>query len=84
MALAEGDFIRLESLNDDEKDEYPHGWNLAMDQYIGKITKIISIIPCMDGSFDEEDEYYLECDNGRFMWSSIHLTKVEPQKVQIF
>ena len=55
-----------------------------MDQYIGKITKIISIIPCMDGSFDEEDEYYLECDNGHFMWSSIHLTKVEPQKVQLF
>ena len=53
MALAEGDFIRLEPLDDDEKDEYPHGWDLAMDQYIGKITKIISIIPCMDGSFDE-------------------------------
>jgi len=38
----------------------------------------------MDGSFDEEDEYYLECDNGRFVWSNIHLTKVEPQKVQLF
>ena len=32
MALAEGDFIRLESLDDDEKDEYSYGWNLAMDQ----------------------------------------------------
>ena len=83
MTLTEGDFIRLEPLDDDEKDEYPHGWNLAMDQYLGKITKILDIVPCISEPH-EEDEYYLECDNGRFIWSSIHLTKVEPQKVHLF
>lgn len=82
MTLVEGDFIRINLLNDNEKNEYPHGWDLAMDQYLGKITKIISIIPCMYEP--EEDEYYLECDDGYFTWSNIHLTKIEPQKVQLF
>lgn len=83
MNLVEGDIVRIEPLDNDEKNEYPHGWNLKMDQYLGETTKILSIVS-YSGEPSEEDEYYLECDDCEFMWSCIHLTKVEPQKLQLF
>ena len=52
-------------------------------QNLGETTKILSIVS-YSGEPSEEDEYYLECDDGEFMWSCIHLIKVEPQKLQLF
>lgn len=55
-----------------------------MDNYVGEITTILRIIPGSINQSSAFTEYYLECDNRQFAWSNIHLTKVEPQKVQLF
>ena len=84
MNLHVGDKVQIEPLTDHQKESYPHYWSSFMDDYIGKITTILRIIPSCVNHSSEFTEYYLECDNRQFAWSNIHLTKVEPQKVQLF
>ena len=49
-----------------------------MNDYIGYKTKITSI-------YDKRrDGYRLECDNGQFVWSGIHLKLVPHTKMNLF
>lgn len=84
MNLYVGDKVQIDPLTDIQKEFYPHYWSSFMDDYIGEITTILRIIPGSINQSSAFTEYYLECDNRQFTWSNIHLTKIEPQKVQLF
>lgn len=78
MSLQVGDTVIIEPLVEREIQSYIFGFNSIMNDYIGYKTKITSI-------YDKHsDGYRLECDNGQFVWSGIHLKLVPHTKMNLF
>ena len=82
MELKVGDYVRIEPLSDEEKQNYPFGWASRdynrydnMDNYIGNVTKITRI---------SNTRYYLECDNSRYKWSASHLKPITKSNIMLF
>lgn len=83
MKLEVGDYVRIEPLSDEEKQNYRFGWVYShsdpyrnMDQFVGKVTRISRV----EGKF----RYYLECDGGQYMWSSSHLKRITTSDIMLF
>ena len=83
MKLEVGDYVRIEPLSDEEKQNYRFGWVYShsdpyrnMDQFVGKVTRISRV----EGKF----RYYLECDGGQYMWSSSHLKRIITSDIMLF
>lgn len=86
MILKVGDYVRIEPLSEEQKQNYPFGWAFSdenphrnMDKFIGTVTKITLIseysgCPC----------YYLDCDSGAYMWSDSHLKRITKQNIMLF
>lgn len=83
MTLKVGDYVKIQPLSEEQKQNYPTGWiyyeedhNDNMDMYIGTITKVKSIMGY--------NSYSLECDEGTYEWSDVNLTLINPSKMELF
>lgn len=83
MKLEVGDYVRIEPLSDEEKQNYRFGWVYShsdpyrnMDQFIGTITKITNI--------STDFRYKLECDGGRYVWHNSHLKPITKYNIILF
>ena len=82
MTLKVGDYVKIEPLSYEKKQNYPFGWASRdddsydnMDNYIGNVTKITQI---------SNTRHYLECDNGRYKWSDLHLKPIQKSSIILF
>ena len=76
MKLEVGDYVIIEPLSEDQKQNYPFGWVPGMDKFIGTITKITHI--------STNFRYKLECDAGRYVWHNSHLKRITKSKIMLF
>lgn len=72
MRLKVGDYVRIEPLSEEQKQNYPFGWAFSdenphrnMDKFIGRVTK-------------------LECDGGRYVWHNSHLKPITKYNIMLF
>ena len=83
MKLEVGDYVRIESLSEEQKHYYPFGWvpitdnrSMNMDKFIGTVTKITHI--------STDFRYKLECDAGDYTWSVSHLKPITKSNIILF
>lgn len=83
MKLEVGDYVRIEPLSEDQKQNYPFGWvpsndnhSMNMDKFIGTITKITNI--------STDFRYKLECDGGRYVGHNSHLKPITKYNIMLF
>lgn len=83
MKLEVGDYVRIESLSEEQKHYYPFGWvpitdnrSMNMDKFIGTVTKITHI--------STDFRYKLECDVGRYVWHDSHLKPITKSNIMLF
>ena len=83
MKLEVGDYVRIESLSEEQKHYYPFGWvpitdnrSMNMDKFIGTVTKITHI--------STDFRYKLECDAGRYVWHDSHLKRIRKSDIMLF
>lgn len=74
MKLEVGDYVRIESLSEEQKHYYPFGWvpitdnrSMNMDKFIGTVTKITHI-----------------SDAGRYVWHDSHLKPITKSNIMLF
>lgn len=82
MRLEVGDYVKIEPLSEEQKQNYPFGWaystndpNRNMDKFIGEVTRISRIC---------DSRHYLECDSGQYMWSRSHLKPIQKSSIILF
>jgi len=83
MILKVGDYVRIEPLSEEQKQNYPFGWAFSdenphrnMDKFIGRVTKITRIAG--------GDRFFLECDAGNYTWSVSHLKPIKKSNIILF
>lgn len=72
-----GDIVLIGEVPD--KKNYIAAWVPELDNYIGKTATIIKKVLLYEGSDPETGPYiyYLNCDDGRWLWSDENLTKID-------